>query len=727
MICKYFLTIDGSKEEILKNDLKNWDEVEYSLKRSKYSGVVRSFSSSFEFVGNAAQMIRREFMAHQLYSNAEIEVQLMENNWTFTPVFSCPLDFASYEEEEGIVKINAIDNSLAAIIKSRKGNKYEFLMSEFSDSKDTSFRYDGIALDNMVSYKMGGDADSNNIVEFVTLEGQSGTWQYQKFPINHVKDDIVENKEMEWTNQPQEVYQYKTNEELAGTGVMITDRGFPYGSFTNGDYKMLRKSHSESGFDSYVDIRVSAELELSFDDNMDTNSLELWICSATPTGDVVIYENERSREVSMNKLKYDQTKGKYVLENSSYRIYDDYILILISRFKLRGGKTSKIRVISSNITVTWEGHYPPTYLDYVKPKTLLEKLLSSMTDNAVGYTCEIDGLQNNYPSSQFSTLGRWDTEGRLAKTIIIPKDVLNNNPDDIRFLRTSFDEFCKWMEAVFGYVYYIEGNKLLFCHRTKVFEDLMPSKTYERVNDVTYKVNSDAVFSSLEIGYEPGDDDAYNMRYEVNKKADYDTGVLNTEKKMSFISPYFADCIGFELAYEAGINTKSEDKSSQNGVWFVLTKEASENGKSVLLVDSDIQLPQGYEVKDGMFNFYFSPVFCLKANSLFLSSFIKELKLTSANINDLVISVDGGERDLKMKRSFFASSDDCGFYASPIFGVGELTFKTDDQEPPRNLSEPVSLIWKGLEYIGYIKEMDAKYEREASTEYKIIVKKIKRI
>lgn len=35
------------------DDLKNWDDFELSQKRSNYDGVVRSYSTSFEFVNNA--------------------------------------------------------------------------------------------------------------------------------------------------------------------------------------------------------------------------------------------------------------------------------------------------------------------------------------------------------------------------------------------------------------------------------------------------------------------------------------------------------------------------------------------------------------------------------------------------------------------------------------------------------------------------------------------------
>ena len=714
MICKYYITIEGRRNELNRTDLKNWDEVEYALSRPDFSGIVRSISSSFEFVGKTAKMVKKAFDENNLFANATIEVQTMNNDHTFTPAFSCPLDFATYEEVFGLIKINAIDNSLSAIIKANKGKKYDFLMSGFTDSQEKPFLYIGIELDNMVSYRIGTTNEQTQEVEFITLEGG----EYQKLPVFTVDNDVVDGRGLSWTNQLQEVFQVKSYAELVEAGVVPSERGFPYGSYTNGDYKFLTYEKTEGGMFTNTDVRVFMDVDFVLPPNVSV--FDVWVCTATPTGSVVNYPNE-SQSVAMHQLKKDEF-GHYVLDNKHFTLHSSYRMMLVAHIVSAG--TAKIKVNSCTFYATWSGHNKSSKLDYVKPISLLNKLVESMVDGRMECSCEIEGLDDVNNAYHYSDIGSWESDGRLAHTILVPKDAITNNPIRERFIRTSFTAFCKWMETVFGYFYKIEGTKIIFCHRTKVFTDGEPFEI-ENAQDLSYKVNPKVVVSEMEIGYEPGDEDAFNMKYEYNRKATYDTGIINTEKKMSLISPYYADSVGFDLAYRSGIDTPTDDKNSQDGIWCVLTKEITEEGKVMITPDTDIQLHRLSEIKEGMFNFYLSPVYCLKANSHYLASFFSQLKLTSSNVNNISVYVDFGY--LEMKRDFLKSSDDCSFFENRLMTNCLLNFVTNEQATPTDLTKPVAVEHNGYRYIGYVQDISAKYEREESADYKLIVKQIVQI
>ena len=62
MLTKYFIEIDGQRTEIPNECIKNWDEVRCAYKRADFSGVTRSFSSQFEFVGDAYDMLMALFL-----------------------------------------------------------------------------------------------------------------------------------------------------------------------------------------------------------------------------------------------------------------------------------------------------------------------------------------------------------------------------------------------------------------------------------------------------------------------------------------------------------------------------------------------------------------------------------------------------------------------------------------------------------------------------------------
>lgn len=48
------------------NELVNWADVEMSFKRGDYDGVVRSFSTKFEFTNGAFSLLLKEYLEQYL-------------------------------------------------------------------------------------------------------------------------------------------------------------------------------------------------------------------------------------------------------------------------------------------------------------------------------------------------------------------------------------------------------------------------------------------------------------------------------------------------------------------------------------------------------------------------------------------------------------------------------------------------------------------------------------
>lgn len=116
------------------DDLKNWDDFGISQKRSNYDGVIRSFSTSFEFVNRSYDLLKEEFEQHYLSAKAAIVFYLRNNSWNWDEIFRCALDFSTYSEDGYVVSINAIDNTLAAIIKAKKSIQYEYPVADLQTS-----------------------------------------------------------------------------------------------------------------------------------------------------------------------------------------------------------------------------------------------------------------------------------------------------------------------------------------------------------------------------------------------------------------------------------------------------------------------------------------------------------------------------------------------------------------------------------------------------------------
>lgn len=142
------LVISGFSHNIT-NDLKNWDDIELSLKRDNYDGVIRSFSTKFEFVNSSYYLLKGEYQSKYLSSSAQIVFYKRNNSWSWNEVFRCALDFSTYSDDGMVISINAIDNTLSAIIKAQKSTVYEYLVSDVYTDR---LRYDRLDMSSIYNF-----------------------------------------------------------------------------------------------------------------------------------------------------------------------------------------------------------------------------------------------------------------------------------------------------------------------------------------------------------------------------------------------------------------------------------------------------------------------------------------------------------------------------------------------------------------------------------------------
>ena len=93
MLTKYILTIGTTQREVPEECLENWDEISFSFARADYSGVIRSYSTSFVFVGLIRDLLWAEYLSNDFRSKATITARIINDNHVYQDVFSADLDF----------------------------------------------------------------------------------------------------------------------------------------------------------------------------------------------------------------------------------------------------------------------------------------------------------------------------------------------------------------------------------------------------------------------------------------------------------------------------------------------------------------------------------------------------------------------------------------------------------------------------------------------------------
>lgn len=186
MLCKYVLTVDSISYDIPKSCIQNWDEIKFSRKRSGLEGITRTFTSKFQFVNEAYNLLLDEYLSRYLTSNASIAVYTITNSHTYEELFSCRLDFGTLTYDGDTISINSIDDSVANIIKANKGTQYEYSVDEMKE--EASLYYDRLSYVGNVTHYCGGRTLENGSI---LVDAVSGSDHYMTIPMYMGNSEIV--------------------------------------------------------------------------------------------------------------------------------------------------------------------------------------------------------------------------------------------------------------------------------------------------------------------------------------------------------------------------------------------------------------------------------------------------------------------------------------------------------------------------------------------------------
>lgn len=649
------------------DDLKNWDDFELAYKRSNYDGVLRSFSTKFELVNRSYSLLKEEYSKNYLSSSAGIAFYKRNNSWNWDKVFQCALDFSSYSDDGYTISINAIDDTLAAIIKAKRNIQYEYLVSELGPK---SLYYDGLKYQYEAKYISGGATVENDAdLQYVQYYGVLIPDSKQESVTVSLPVYVLDNSELPKLNSP----------------LVFTDEPF----VTDGSFQTFAEALS--------DIKVTVNLSFSFyviGDNQ----------QGTAYGDVVLYVKKANGELVQQGI-WRHIAGNMPTIVSSQKDIDLYagdfigISLVLSNSAKPITMTWTTYLRDFSLSVNFQSRISPVNIDVLLLTTVAEKLLESMTDSS-DYSVEI----NNYVPGGI-------TRSRLSSCFIMPAESARNLPN--AKLYTSYKKFCEFMESEFGYVPVIEGNKVTFAHRYALFDDYVVKDLSDQINDYEYSVNSSLIYTSVKVGYDKQDYDSINGRDEFRFTNEFSTGLKLTDNTLSLISPYRADAYGIEfLVQKRGEDTTDND--SDNDVFIVGCKFATSAGKGDLLLDRPYNTGQlsGLISPDTMFNIEYSPRFMLEENKQYIGSCTNMLKFTSSDGNSDV-SIDG------------VKETDDFLIENRLFTVGEVDIETSEVDIPSNLSGLISFDHNGEAVSGYIKEVKINVGKTESVKYSLIVKEIK--
>lgn len=512
------LLVGGNVHDVT-NDLVNWDDVEMSFKRNDYDGVVRSFSTKFEFSGGAYSLLLREYQSNYLKSSATIVFYVRNNSWLLNEKFRCALDYSTFTYTDISCEINAVDNSLASLIKAKKGTQYEYLVSELKEAEP--LYYDRLEMSSNIDFIITGDTDDEYISNSFTPTSESLP-TYYSYPLYISGNPEISKKDII------EIYDVPKKD---------------YGN-TTATIPFI-KNISNAGLKLNINIKLTLNVSL--------NNGRAWL---------IIGQKGLSNSEILNK---QLSEGDNVIEinRTDYLLFgnDSFLYFSINVRDATCVIRQQVSDKSNLFNITFMARNDAIDIDCIRPSVLLTRLLRSITgDNSV-----IGEITNT-------------TDARLDKTVIAPAESIRGIPN--AKIYTSYTKFANWMSSVFGFVPVIGDNKVTFVHRDVLFQDKLVKDLKDDTVDLNYNVSSSMIYSRLKVGYDKQDYDSVNGRDEFHFTNEYTTGITLTENAKELISPYRADAYGIEfLAAKRGEDTTDNDSDSD--IFFV--GAALEGGKYKLV------------------------------------------------------------------------------------------------------------------------------------------------
>lgn len=482
MKTKFILTINGKENELTSDCIANWDEVMCTYRRTDFSGVVRSISSKFQFAKDAYDMLLSAYLQDAVRTSASVAIYVLNDDWSWSKVFESALNFSTVTWDNYTFNINCIDDSLASLIKSRKSTKYEFEIGKEIEAGGI-LNYDRITMQNSCAHEIMGESNASNGAVLIKNAGSS-----TRLPVYSLRSETFENSPILyedqttdkgsafitavravsnmkmrveiWANSPGSgrCYAESVNIHLmrfTGDDQGMTDLG---SVFSYAAQKFVLSSRS--GTWGICD-RTCVGTFKSFDDlrrAYPNPPQDVW-AKIAPTSSLDDVESVYFTPVSNKKELVQWEKGvmnkdsayrggsivrvscetkKYVMEFEFPSLGNGAKFALFYTAKIVNTNNMAMGTpyfpLYSKITTHWESKANAIEINAIKPIKLVQRLVEKMSDSNYNIIPHLS-----------------DYDPRLERTYILAAESVRNIPN--AKIYTTFNDFCDWMEAVFGYVY----------------------------------------------------------------------------------------------------------------------------------------------------------------------------------------------------------------------------------------------------------------------------------
>lgn len=623
MLTKYILEIGETKYELTSEHIHNWDQILCAYSRKDYNGIVRSFTSKFEFVGEAYDILLKLYLEFGVKALAKITVVTITDNWEWEEQFSAPLDFSTISWNDIILSISAVDNSLASLITSQKGTKFEFAVGS-GIHRDGILRYDRLVMKNCVEHEIMSNAKDErpSMIHspLVLLASKKNMSRAMTYIVG--ESETFENSPVSFQDETEDNGSYFLKIEDSSAEVTVeTDITFypsagPLGAGFNGleIHLMSFNASNPSYNDTYVDIGCilkcnagEAMTNLGCFSSLDV--LKRRYPNPPQNAYALIGKSDKSSDVEAVYMTPNSNIPERVEWLPGVRTYtgprgSTSVICTTRRYiyrhTIKNSGTGTliglfykgdviwdhwydprgelyIPITKTSIRTSWKSRANAIDIDAIAPKTVAQSLIDRIVGNKINSKVFISDFDN-----------------RLKETYILAAESVRGIPQ-AKFY-SSFNEFCDWMQTVFGYTYYIGesvkskyvGSEPFFTYwpinGMEVTDDICPGQ-YTKVNQLVYlhEIGKFAVLHDKDF--------KFCTRWEKSQTCENDEAYNDPKTGKARLDKVFVDTLGEpfyidnEYKMQGYIGNPSKCTCDTQNLYFCHRSELYE-GKNLLEISS---------------------------------------------------------------------------------------------------------------------------------------------
>ena len=445
MRIKYVLEIDGIMHDIPQRCIKNWDNIKCTYKRADFNGVTRSFSTQFEFVDEAYTLLMDLYFRDGFMAEGILHLYTITDRWEWEEQFNAPIDFSSLTWDSNILKVNCLDNGLAAVIKANKSTKYELEIGN-EIKPDNRMNFDRIPMSENITYAFtNGDSYENSADILVNQMQGTRVW------LGNVGEEITVNRVIDWNDDQED-----------------NDDGYLFKAIKDVEVK-LQYSYtyrSDSGNESGISfglrvLRGPSESEVLYLPlgGVIKNSVltDTYLTPATLPAPGPQYSNYYAVVAGSvwqcQNCGHELPNGSYYEWRDLFQTPEEFFLkvqqnemsfslqagdkVVIDAAGAHGSRVlSTFRCVESRFVFSWLAKGDAIDIDVFRPETVANAILKRIGGDKLNLTAKI----SDYDPRLLNT---WIMAGESVRGMAAAK------------FYSSFDEFCEWMSTVFGYTYFI--------------------------------------------------------------------------------------------------------------------------------------------------------------------------------------------------------------------------------------------------------------------------------